>query len=146
MTLKWKSAPCAEDYHLQVSTDSNFRSSIVQDLKLVAPLRKIGPLAKEKSYYWRVNASDNSGISNYSATWRFSTSPESTYLLPISSGWNLVSTPVKGRNEAKEFLFPTSNSKAFIYNRSAYAVEETLFRHNGYWLKFSGSDTVGIAG
>ncbi|MBI4811066.1 MAG: DUF1573 domain-containing protein, partial [Ignavibacteriales bacterium] len=50
----------------------------------------------------------------------------------VSSGWNMISLPVKPTDGRKDILFPTSISKAFAYEGS-YVQKDTLENGAGYW-------------
>jgi photosystem II stability/assembly factor-like uncharacterized protein len=61
--------------------------------------------------------------------------------------WNLVSIPLAGVNGRKNLLFPTATSPAFAYAPGAgYLLADTLLVGVGYWEKFSGAQTVSVAG
>ncbi|MDI6765617.1 MAG: beta-propeller fold lactonase family protein [Bacteroidota bacterium] len=63
----------------------------------------------------------------------------------VSSGWNMISVPLIVENGRKDFLFPTSVSRAFTYVDS-YVAKETLSTGVGYWLKFSSTQTILLFG
>ncbi len=61
------------------------------------------------------------------------------------SGWNLLSVPHTSENRSKLFLFPTAVSQAFAYEGS-YVQKESLSCGVGYWLKFSGPQSIPMTG
>ncbi len=61
------------------------------------------------------------------------------------AGWNLVSVPVTVADLSRSAVFPTSTSNAFAYEGS-YVPYSTFSYGTGYWLKFSGSQKVDLAG
>lgn len=67
LTLAWKPSPHADSYHLQVSSDVPFSTTVFEDSSLTDTTRRVGPLDYKATYYWRVRAK-NSG-------WRTDWSP-----------------------------------------------------------------------
>ncbi len=65
--------------------------------------------------------------------------------LSISDGWNMISVPVTGTDLRKTTLFPTATSLAFAYN-AGYVVKDTLVNGEGYWLRFTGAQSVQLGG
>jgi len=63
----------------------------------------------------------------------------------IDNGWNMVSLPVVPADNHTSALFPDAVSSAFKYTNS-YVIVDTLHHGIGYWLRFSGSDTIVISG
>jgi len=56
VTFVWKGAPNATGYHLQVSLDAPFATTVVNDSALADTTRRVGPLDYRRIYYWRVRA------------------------------------------------------------------------------------------
>ncbi len=81
----WNAATGAMSYHLQVSTDSLFRTFIFNDSTISNTSKQIYSLAYDTVYYWQVSAKNISGSSDFSASWSFTTT--------ISPPTNLVATP-----------------------------------------------------
>ncbi|MDZ7362985.1 MAG: T9SS type A sorting domain-containing protein [candidate division KSB1 bacterium] len=78
LTLRWNAAAAAETYHLQVATSSSFATPIVDDSTITTTFRQVGPLPFNTTYYWRVNAKNIAGPSNWSSVWRFTTTAQTT--------------------------------------------------------------------
>lgn len=72
-TLRWNASTGAVSYRLQVATDSNFTAFILNDSTITANSRIISGLSPLTWYYWRVNAKNAGGTSNYSSVWKFKT-------------------------------------------------------------------------
>jgi hypothetical protein len=72
-TLSWNSSPGATIYRLQVSTSSNFISTILDDSTITDTSKQIGPLLNNTSYYWRMNAKNLVGTSYWTMPWSFTT-------------------------------------------------------------------------
>jgi hypothetical protein len=74
LTLTWGSVTGAATYRVQVSTDSLFTSVlVVNDSTLTTASKLAGPLQNDTKYYWRVNAKNAGGTSNYSTVFNFTT-------------------------------------------------------------------------
>jgi len=75
-TLSWNASEEAKSYRLQVSTDNQF-ATIVYDQSNVTKVRQVSGLSKATTYYWRVNATNDFGTSDWSnPSWSFSTEEE----------------------------------------------------------------------
>jgi hypothetical protein len=72
-TLIWATSNLATSYRLQVSTGSTFASTIFNDSTITTNSKQIGSLSYSTTYYWRVNAKNSSGTSQYSSIWYFTT-------------------------------------------------------------------------
>jgi hypothetical protein len=72
-TLQWDSTARAASWRLQVAYDAGFVNRAVNDSTLTQPGRQVGPLLNNTTFYWRVNARNDSGTSPYSAAWSFIT-------------------------------------------------------------------------
>lgn len=73
--LVWNASLGAISYRVQVSTDSTFATTVINDSNLTATTRAISGLSAYTWYYWRVSASNSGGTSAYSAIWRFNMAP-----------------------------------------------------------------------
>jgi hypothetical protein len=74
LTLSWSSLGSGITYHLQVSTNVNFTTPVVNDSTLTATQRQVGPLANSTTYFWRVRAASSpGGPGPFSAARRFTT-------------------------------------------------------------------------
>lgn len=69
--VKWESVTSAESYRLQIATDSMFANIIINDSNVTAPGRAVFGLSGNTCYYWRVNAKNLIGTSDYSDVWKF---------------------------------------------------------------------------
>jgi hypothetical protein len=73
VTLTWNASATAATYRVQVSTDSLFGTTVLNDSTVTTTSRQVGPLANSTKYYWRVNAKNAGGTSSYSSVWNFTT-------------------------------------------------------------------------
>ncbi len=146
LDLAWKRLPTAHRYRLEVALDSGFTNIAVDDSGLTRNSRRVGPLRKLTTYYWRVNASNVIGTSAFSNTWRYTTTSDTSILQFVSKNWNLISIPLAGTDGIRQHLYPSSTSSAFLYSGSTYVLHDSLWSGTGYWLRFNTSDTTVITG
>lgn len=95
ITLKWYYPELASSYKLQLSTDSTFVTNLILNQSGLADTFKvISGLNGQTQYYWRVNASNAGGTSNFSESFSFKTGfPTSPILVyPVASGGIPVDT------------------------------------------------------
>jgi len=67
---------------LQVSENSTFSNYFYNQGRLTNTDQQISGLSNSKTYYWRVNASNSYGTSDWSSVWLFTTSSNSTTGMP----------------------------------------------------------------
>ena len=72
-TLSWQAVADANTYELEVSDASDFSTIAVSETAISATEFNIASLAFQKTYYWRVRASNEAGNGDWSAEWSFST-------------------------------------------------------------------------
>jgi hypothetical protein len=69
----------------------------------------------------------------------------STQFFSMQDKWNMVSVPLTLSDYTKTVVFPTASSSAFAYS-DGYVTSPTLANGPGYWVKFSGSQSVPMSG
>ncbi|MEE9161771.1 MAG: hypothetical protein V3U35_02270, partial [Candidatus Neomarinimicrobiota bacterium] len=74
-TLAWNVASGADSYRLQVASDVSFVTLVFDTDSIATTARQVGPLANNRTYHWRVRAKNESGVSDWSAAWSFTTYP-----------------------------------------------------------------------
>lgn len=72
ITLAWNAANYATGYRLQVATDAGF-SNIVIDQADITTAGKRFTLNTNTQYFWKVNATNAGGTSDWSTAWNFTT-------------------------------------------------------------------------
>jgi photosystem II stability/assembly factor-like uncharacterized protein len=74
--LRWNRVSGATSYRVQLSTDSNFTITLVNDSTVTDSLYTVlsGVLQNNVKYYWRVRAKNAVGSGLYSSVWNFTTS------------------------------------------------------------------------
>jgi Tol biopolymer transport system component len=73
ITLTWNSSPNAESYQLQVSSATNFSTTVINQSGLTTNSFNLTGLLNNTTYYWRVNASNAGGTSGWSEIRSFTT-------------------------------------------------------------------------
>lgn len=86
-TLKWEAAERADTYDFQVATDSNFNNKVVQ-LRDVTSTYYPGNFKGNTIYYWRVRARNQSGNSDWSDVWSFTTERNGSSIAVLAPGKN----------------------------------------------------------
>lgn len=73
-TLTWIASPTATSYRLQIATDEAFTILVFDQLGITDTHQDIVGLANSSRFYWRVNATNSYGTSDWSSpTWSFFT-------------------------------------------------------------------------
>jgi hypothetical protein len=67
ITLDWEDTPRADIYRIQLSTVPNFSSTVINVGNLTSSSYAASGLGFSTTYYWRVNASNESGTGSWSA-------------------------------------------------------------------------------
>jgi len=74
LRLEWHASPGATSYQLQVSTDRDFITLVIDRTGINDTYYDITTKLKPNTrYFWRVNASNTQGTSEWSRRWRFKT-------------------------------------------------------------------------
>jgi PKD repeat protein len=71
--LIWNASARATSYHLQLSTMESFSTTIVDQSDVTDTTYAVGTLANDNTYFWRVNATNTNGTSDWSTTFSFTT-------------------------------------------------------------------------
>jgi|GEM_PF-611678 len=72
--LEWNPSTDATSYSLQVATDSAFTKLVLEKTGIAGMYYELtSELNWKTDYYWRVNASNASGTSSWSGSWKFNT-------------------------------------------------------------------------
>lgn len=87
-TLSWNTSFGALSYRLQVSTSEQFTTTVYDQSNLTSTSQEVSGLSPFISYYWRVNAANSYGTSDWSAVWSFTTTriPDVPILLSPNNG------------------------------------------------------------
>ena len=86
VTLQWTPQGYVTSYRLQVSTDENFGTTVIDESQLTETLFTTDILGDNSTYYWRVNVSNDVGTSDWSEVYMFTTSPSYVQLTSHNGG------------------------------------------------------------
>jgi len=104
-TLVWNAPSDATYYQVEVSTVSNFASTVFNMSGLTATSQAVSTtLSNNTLYYWHANASNPGGTSAWSGTWSFTTVPAApgapTLSSPANASTRVAVTPTLNWNAA----------------------------------------------
>jgi hypothetical protein len=101
-TLSWNASTGAASYQLQVSTSSDFSSTVVNRSGITGTSSAVSGLSNNTLYYWRINATNDGGTSAYSGAWSFTTivaAPAApTLALPLNAATGVSLNPTLSWN------------------------------------------------
>ncbi|MFH1195745.1 MAG: FISUMP domain-containing protein [bacterium] len=160
-SLNWNSSSGATSYTLQVSTNNTFSSFIYNHGGLTGTSQQISELANSTQYYWRLNASNNFGTSDWSNVWSFTTAsggvaPEIPILSsPINKATNVAIPPSLNWNSssgATSYTLQVSTNNtfsSFVYNQSGLTGTSHqisgLANSTQYYWRVSASNSYGTS-
>ncbi|MFM7838405.1 MAG: S8 family serine peptidase, partial [Chitinophagaceae bacterium] len=72
-TLSWNAVTGASTYAIQVATDTNFTTPVINRSGVATTSSAITALLGTTTYYWRVRGSNSGGNGEWSAVWSFTT-------------------------------------------------------------------------
>jgi hypothetical protein len=116
----WQTVSGADSYRIQVSKVSDFSSTVVNVGNVTNSSYQITGLENSTLYYWRVNASNESGTSLWSEVWSFTTIiaiPDVPVLAsPVDGATNVSTKPLLEWNQtsrADDYRLQVSSDTAF---------------------------------
>jgi hypothetical protein len=71
LKLEWSPTGFADKFYLQVSTDQNFTSIVVDDSNLTSITYILNSLLQEQDYFWHVKSKNLAGWGDWSDNWQF---------------------------------------------------------------------------
>ncbi|MBI5476489.1 MAG: T9SS type A sorting domain-containing protein [Ignavibacteriales bacterium] len=152
LLLAWYTVKSADTYTFQFGTDPLFTpdkmstTMILNNSSLTETSTPVNSLDYNRTYYWRVQATNDAGASDWSDVWHFTTCPEGTSEYLINAGWNIISLPLEVINSQPSELYPLAISKTYSYSSNKYIDQPTIISGEGYWLKFDELQYVPIIG
>ncbi len=82
-TLKWQASQGAASYGVQIATDDKFTGIVIEGTKITqTEYPTAGKLAPGK-YFWRVNATGNTGSGEWSTPWSFTVDAVNILIAPV---------------------------------------------------------------
>ena len=120
LALNWGAVTIATGYVAQVSTSSNFNTTVFSQSGLTTTTASVASLANNTTYYWRAEATNLAGSGAWSGTWSFVT-------IIAVAGTPTLSSPASGTaseptsltlnwtqdNGAASYILQVSTSSAF---------------------------------
>lgn len=88
-TLEWSFAAWAHEYNVQISTDNNFNTTLVDTTLLPHSSNQTYQcwnLTHQTQYFWRVRSKNSTGFSDWSGIWNFTTTKQATINLLSPNG------------------------------------------------------------
>jgi hypothetical protein len=157
VTVQWVSSASAENYDLEIAESSNFSTTTIEINGIRDNSYTVTDLEKNKSYYWRVQATNSSGTSGWSDIWSFTIHSEklSQHLLYLDEGWNIVSSYINPVEADLGVLFKDvlSNLSIVMNNNGdvywpEFDVDEigTWDIREGFQVYMNESDTLVLSG
>jgi|GEM_PF-4768098 len=134
VTFTWVEVQGATSFHLQLSTDSNFTLSVVNDSTLADSTLEVQSLTEGTQYYWRVRAENSFGWGSYSATRTFKVIKATR----VEESTNIPITFVLRQNYPNPFNPSTSisyelpraeNVRIIVYDLAGRQVRELVNEH-----------------
>jgi hypothetical protein len=138
--LSWNAAPNAQSYGLQISLNSTFTPAV--EIPLITATTFTTPnLAHNTRYYWRVNAANNEGTSDWSEARSFTTTAtmdlNATITFPNKSNpgdynsaeFKIIGLPGDGNINASSILAGTQGSDWELYDDNG--------ADSNYYVKFN---------
>ena len=142
-TLSWSPSSGATSYRVQISTTSSFSSTIFNQIGVTGTSVIVSPaLSDGTTYYWRVNASNIGGTSNWSTARSFTTTINETRISTLDfSGlkWN-VSNGFSGPGPNNWF---NGINSVWIDNSGNLHLTIRKIGDNWYCSGISAQDTMG---
>jgi len=97
LTLSWNMSERATSYRIQVATNSTFTALVVDQGGLTGTSYTLSGLSYNTTYYWRVNATNAGGTSDWSSVWSFTTIVEApqapTLVSPLDGATDIPVSP-----------------------------------------------------
>lgn len=141
LTLLWNPSNGATSYRVQLSTDSGFATTVVDQNSLSVDTLVITGLSGGTTYYWHVNAANNAGSSSYSNAFIFSTAtaPSTTPIYidnALSSPWN----DIRSYRVTRTYSNPSPVYAGSSAIRLIYTAWGALVFSQGTWNAFVSQD------
>lgn len=163
-TLYWNTSSGASGYGLQISTDSTFATMVTDTAGLSSPTDSLSGLSTLTTYFWRVNASDSAGTSEWSSVWHFTTGgslpvpPAPILSSPVDSATGVAVNPTLIWNAslgARSYRLQVSTEVSFtqlaniVYDTSGISRESATLKglsaYSQYYWRVDATDSSGTS-
>jgi subtilisin family serine protease len=148
-TLTWNASSGATSYRVQVSISSSFSPLAYDQSGITTTQTSVSGLASNTVYYWRVNATNASGTSDWSATWSFTTTtapppPPAAPILssPANGASNVPRTATltwsasTGADSYRVQVSTASNFRTLVYDQSGITSTSTTVSGLGSRIRY----------
>jgi uncharacterized repeat protein (TIGR02543 family) len=156
-TLSWNTVSGASSYTLQYATSSNFSTGVTTRSSITATSLAITGLTNSTTYYWRVNATNTAGTSDWSVPRSFTTvaviPPVPDLTAPASGATNVSTSPTLSWNPssgATGYGLQVATNSAFS-SPTSYSTANTTYALTGltnntvYYWRVNASNTGGTS-
>ena len=147
--LLWQSTQTALGYRLQIakSTDFSLTSLVFDSAGLPDTAFTLGPLEVNRTYYWRLQAHNQYGKSNWTTAWRFKTAPTAiTGVASLPAEYYLSQNFPNPFNALTTFEFKIGREEQVsitIYDLHGQLIKkicDAKYRAGTYQVQFDGSE------
>jgi hypothetical protein len=129
VALSWQQSAVAAQYNLQVSIDSTFTRAMLVNQTLTDTTRLVNNLSGSTNYYWRVQALNPAGRSDFSETRVFRTSVPAAPLLAFpANNTTQVELPVRlvWRAQTDSLLYQVQVSRSLNFDHTAMVADTMM--------------------
>ena len=160
LTFEWEESDLADTYRLQVAKVSDFSSTVVNTGGITDTSYEVSDLDFSQTYYWRVNASNESGTGGWSSVWSFTTiieQPEIPVLASPVDGEDGVSTKTEfvwdDADRAATYRLQVATAAEFDsivvdideLEATTYSLDEELDEFTSYYWRVNASNVGGTS-
>ncbi|MEJ8800545.1 LamG-like jellyroll fold domain-containing protein [Pontibacter sp. H249] len=128
--LMWAATQGATNYQVQVSTSSNFTSTVYNQSGITSTSASVSGLVAGTTYYWRVRAINGSAQSDWSNVWSFTTAAPVMATAPelaspanqatgVSASPTLTWSAAQGATSYQAQVSTNSSFTSTVYNQSS---------------------------
>ncbi len=136
--LEWTEAHDATRYHVQLSFSPDFTDVAVDNRNILDNLTPVPELQIDSTYYWRVRAINDVGLSDWSSTWSFS--PSSVARLPSAPVLAVPPDGQGGLETSVEFKWHREENSRFYEIQAS--LEDDFFSQEALMVVADTSQTV----
>ncbi len=159
-TVTWNPSTGATSYRVQVSADSTFATTTYDTSGVTATSKIVSGLTNLTKYYWRVDASNAGGTSDWSTLWNFTTivalPPAPTLSSPANGSAGISTSPTLAWNSssgATSYRLQVSADSTFTtttYDSSGLTATSKsisgLTNLTKYYWRVDANNTAGTSG
>jgi hypothetical protein len=155
----WSDVSGVTGYRCQISSDSGFANILIDSANIAQSVftPAYGKLNSNTDYFWRTNASNNSGQGFWSVIWKFTSSAKVPILIaPVNGDTGLTGRPLfdwQDFSQAVSYRIQVSISQSFTsfainyggISQSQYLSPVNLNQNTIYYWRVNASYSTGIS-